>query len=120
MKQELENPENWTMDGTGESIIKHPNSLIVFGYHLDETDQVREKALREAVKAYGVKKVREKLSALVGFNKHTRFNGIPTEDKAYVNRYAKRMGIPTDTDKKTFTLMEGPLVVKNRLKGRKS
>ena len=120
MKQELENPENWTMDGTGESIIKHPNSLIVFGYHLDETDQVREKALREAVKAYGVKKVREKLSALAGFNKHTRFNGIPTEDKAYVTRYAKRMGIPTDTDKKIFTLMEGPLVVKNRLKGRKS
>ena len=110
-----ENPDNWAKDGTGESIIKHPGSLTKFGYHLAEPDDVREKALREAVKTYGVKAVRLKLSALIGFNKHTEFNGIPSEDMEYVNKYAKRIGLKADSgQKKKFTLMTGPLVIKNR------
>ena len=108
-------PDNWAGDGTGKSPIKHPGSLTKFGYHLAEPDDVREKALREAVKAYGVSAVRLKLSALIGFNKHTRFNGIPAEDKEYVNAYAKRMGLTNGTrSRKKFTLMSGPLVVRKR------
>lgn len=110
-----ESPDNWAKDGTGETIIKHPGSLTRFGYHLAEPDDVREKALREAVKAYGVKSVRLKLAALIGFNKHTKFKGIPSEDMQYVDRYAKRMGLKDNSGgRKRFTLMTGPLVVKNR------
>ncbi|MCL5794438.1 MAG: hypothetical protein M1138_06395 [Candidatus Thermoplasmatota archaeon] len=75
--------KNWT-----KTAIRHPGSLIKFGYHLDESPQKRHAALRKAVKAYGASEVRLKLSALIGFNEHTQFHGIPRSDLNYVNKVA--------------------------------
>lgn len=75
--------KNWT-----KNAIKHPGSLTQYGYHLGESPSQRHAALRKAVKEYGASEVRLKLSALIGFNEHTRFHGIPRSDLNYVNKIA--------------------------------
>jgi len=50
--------------------IKNRGSLIQFGYHLNEPDYIREKALIKALEFYSYKEIISKLVALEVFNKN--------------------------------------------------